>query len=138
MKEVFRYLSLMIMALGVFLPLGAQNLDSLYNRLDEAIAATPQYIAAKEERIAALRQQMEQARDDESRYRTARSLYQEYMPFINDSAIVYLQTCIRLCEKMDRTSDAAECRSLLALQCSNTGMFDEAQAILQEVNVNVI
>ena len=114
--------------------LQAANIDSLFRCLDQAIAQTPRYIEEKESRIEALRHQLVQARNDRQRFQLANSLYQEYMPFINDSAIVYLQTCIRLCEQMGEQSRAAECRSLLALQCSNTGMFDEAQAILQEVD----
>ena len=133
-SRTLQHLMALLVALAATLPAGAQNLDSLYHCLDEAIAATPQYVAEKEKRIDTLKQQMLKATDNEARYRTARSLYQEYMPFINDSAIVYLQTCIALSEQMGRASDAAECRSLLALQCSNTGMFDEAQAILQQVN----
>ena len=116
----------------------AQSLDSLFRSLDVAIAAMPQYVAAKEDRIAALKSQMNQTRDVATRYRLARSLYQEYMPYVNDSAIVCLQTCITLSEQMGQPSRAAECRALLALQCSNTGMFDEAQSILEQVDASNI
>lgn len=116
----------------------AQDLDSLFRCLDEAIDNTPNYIAEKEKRIDDLKRQMKHAQELSERYKLVRSLYQEYMPFVNDSAIVYLQECIRLSEQMGNRSQAAECRSLLALQCSNTGMFDEAQVILQEVKLDGI
>ena len=134
MNRMIRFTILLGMLFLLAMPLSAQNLDSLYRCLDEAIAATPQYVAAKEQRIADLKRQVSQARDKETRYRLTRSLYQEYMPYVNDSAIVCLQTCIALSEQMGQRSQAAECRALLALQCSNTGMFDEAQAILQQVD----
>ena len=111
----------------------AQDLDSLYRCLDVAIENTPNYIDAKEKRIGELKLKAKKAAGLYERYELARELYQEYMPYVNDSAIVCLQECIRLCEQMGEKSRAAECRALLALQCSNTGMFDEAQAILQEV-----
>ena len=116
----------------------AQNLDSLYHCLDMAIEETPNYIAAKEKRIEELKLKAKKAVGASERYELTKALYQEYMPYVNDSAIVFMQECIRLCEQMGERSRAAECRALLALQCSNTGMFDEAQAILEEVPVEGI
>ena len=137
MRVLLRLLSV-VLASVLAGHLQAQNLDSLYRCLDEAIAATSSFVDAKEQRIDKLKQQYGRSTDAKTRYDLARSLYQEYMPFINDSAIVYLQTCIRLCEQMGERSRADECRGLLALQCSNTGMFDEAQAILEEVQPKAI
>ena len=116
----------------------AQNIDSLYRCLDIAIAETPKYIESKESRIAELKGRLHKSSDKKESYELSYSLYQEYMPYINDSAIVYLQTCISLSKQLGERSRAAGCRALLALQCSNTGMFDEAQAILQEVNITNI
>ena len=133
MKLSPRLYALLLLCVNVCI-LHAQNLDSLFHCLDMAIDNTPNYIAEKEKRIDDLKKKVHHARELSEHYHLARSLYQEYMPFVNDSAIVYLQECIRLSEQMGNRSQADECRSLLALQCSNTGMFDEAQVILQEVN----
>lgn len=115
-------------------PLPAQDLDSLYDCLDEAIGATAQYVSTKEERISMLKGELGKTLDSRLRFGIARSIYEEYMPYVNDSAIVWLERCIALSERCGEYSRAAECRALLALQCSNTGMFDEAQSILNEVH----
>lgn len=107
--------------------------DSLYRQLDEAIAHSADYVAVKERAIAALRRRLRDAGNDADRYVLSRQMYDEYMPYLNDSAVVWIQQCIVLAERVGRRQDAAECRALLALQCSNTGMFDEAQAVLGEI-----
>ena len=65
------------------------RLDSLYARLDKAIASSDAYVARREARIAALRQRMGKARGAEA-YGVAMSLYAEYKPYMNDSALVWL------------------------------------------------
>lgn len=107
--------------------------DSLYRCLDEAIAHSADYVAEKQRAISGLRMRLRNSVNDADRYVLSRQLYDEYMPFLNDSAIVWIQQCITLAERIGRKQDAAECRALLALQCSNTGMFDEAQAVLREI-----
>lgn len=77
--------------------------------------------------------ELAQANDDELRYDLSFRLYDKYRPFINDSAIYYLNQCITLAERLQHPSRAGECRSLLALRCSNAGMYDEALEILQQI-----
>ncbi|MBR5687058.1 MAG: transcriptional regulator [Prevotella sp.] len=108
-------------------------LDSLYQCLDEEIERFPEYVSMHEKEVALLTHELNQATDDELRYDLSFRLYDKYRAFINDSAIYYLNQCIGLAERLQQTSRAGECRSLLALRCSNAGMYDEAQEILQQI-----
>ena len=50
----------------------------------------------------------------------------------------FLRQCISLADKMGDQSSAVRCRSLLAIRCSNIGMYDEALNILDSINVQHI
>lgn len=108
-------------------------LDSLYQCLDKEIERFPEYVAMHDKEVALLTNELAQANDDELRYDLSFRLYDKYRPFINDSAIYYLNQCITLAERLQHPSRAGECRSLLALRCSNAGMYDEALEILQQI-----
>lgn len=108
-------------------------LDSLYQCLDKEIEHFPEYVAMHDKEVALLTNELALANDDELRYDLSFRLYDKYRPFINDSAIYYLNQCITLAERLRHPSRAGECRSLLALRCSNAGMYDEALEILQQI-----
>ncbi len=109
------------------------NLDSLYRCLDHEIVAFPRYVAVHDQKVASLTHELAEAKDDSLRYRLSYQLYDLYRAFVNDSAIYYLRQCIRIAEQTGNRAQVGECRSLLALRCSNTGMYDEALEILQQV-----
>ena len=109
-------------------------LDSLYQCLDDEIERFPEYVANHDKEVALLTHELDQAHDEELRYDLSYRLYDKYRAFINDSAIYYLNQCIRLAERLNRPARAGECRSLLALRCSNAGMYDEALEILSQIN----
>lgn len=108
--------------------------DYLISQVDEAVNRSDEYIAQKEKRITLLRTQLRQIRDADGEYQTAFRLYEEYKPFINDSAIFYLNRCIAMATALNNRQHANLCRSLLALRCSNTGMYNEALTVLGQIN----
>ena len=113
--------------------LPAQNLDSLYRCLDKEIVKFPQYVAQHDMVVADLQERLASATDDAGRYALNFQLYEKYFPFKNDSAVYYLRQCIELANRMEQPEKADLCASLMALRCSNTGMYDEALNILSEV-----
>ena len=113
--------------------LPAQNLDSLYRCLDKEIVKFPQYVAQHDMVVADLQERLVSATDDAGRYALNFQLYEKYFPFKNDSAVYYLRQCIELANRMEQPEKADLCASLMALRCSNTGMYDEALNILSEV-----
>ena len=119
-------------------PLGvlAQNLDSLYRCLDHEIELFPQYVARHGQVVAQLQDKLKKATDDASRYELNYQLYEKYFPFKNDSAIFYLRNCMQLARQMGQSEKADLCSSLMALRCSNTGMYDEALNILSDIKTH--
>ncbi|MBR4389475.1 MAG: transcriptional regulator [Prevotella sp.] len=109
------------------------NLDSLYRCLDDEIARFPEYVAMHDREVALLTDELKLAKDDALRFDLNFRLYDKYRPFINDSAVYYLRQCIQLADALHNRSKMNECQSLLALRCSNTGMYDEALEILNNV-----
>lgn len=110
------------------------KLDSLLHAIDRSMDDAQRYVAIRERHITQLKGQYEEAVDDRSRYNIAYSLYEGYKPFVNDSAVFYLDRCIALASRMNDVAKVNECRAWLALRCSNTGMYDEALAVLDEVD----
>ena len=112
----------------------AASIDSILQCIDEAIAASDQYVQKKEERIAYLKSRADQAETLSAKYELTYQLYAEYLPFVNDSAIYYLERCADIAQKMGDESKAGGCLSLTALCCSNAGMYVESEAILKNID----
>lgn len=85
------------------LPCEAQSkksVDSLLHCIDEAIDNSAIYVGKKEQQISKLKKDLSEAKTDYEQYLTSFKLYEEYTPFINDSAIYYLNHCISIARKM--------------------------------------
>ena len=112
----------------------AASIDSILHCIDEAISASNQYVQKKKERIAYLKSRADQAETLSAKYELTYQLYTEYLPFVNDSAIYYLERCSDIALQMGDDSKAGGCLSLTALCCSNAGMYVESEAILKTIN----
>ena len=115
-----------------------ENIDNLYSQLDDAIAHSAQFIKQKEDRIAHLRQIAKQEKDLHVRMNTYHQLFEEYQTYKSDSAVYYLQECIRLAEKTSQPSLANDYHTQLAFQYSKTGNFTEALTLLDGINKKVL
>lgn len=120
----------------IFLPsiLWAQNIDieSRYQEIDKAIAEAHNYIAQREAQISTARHAFLQA-TGKQKYEEGFRLYELYRPFVSDSAIYFLRQCIALAEEQGDLSASIQCLSLLAIRCTNIGMYDEALNILDSI-----
>ena len=102
------------------------DLEALYQKIDEVISESPQYVAEREQHITVCRDSFLKAESPEQRFLKAEELFHLYQPYRNDSALYYADLCISLAESIHRPDLAGRFRSLLALQCSNTGMEAES------------
>ena len=118
--------SLMVFAQG-------RDLEGLYRQIDEAIAESPRFVAQREAKITAARHAYEQA-SGRQKYEAGFHLYELYRPFVSDSAIYFLRECIGLAEGLGDEAASVRCRSLLAIRCSNIGLYDEALNILDSIS----
>lgn len=112
----------------------AASIDSILQCIDKAISVSDQYVQKKKERIAYLKSRADQAETLSAKYELTYQLYTEYLPFVNDSAIYYLERCSDIALQMGDDSKAGGCLSLTALCCSNAGMYVESEAILKTIN----
>ena len=114
--------------------LQSADFEKRYRLIDEAIAESPRYVDQREAKITAARLAFEQA-GGQQKYDESFRLYLLYRPFVSDSAIYFLNQCICLAEEMGNESASVRCRSLLAIRCSNIGLYDEALSILDSIRV---
>lgn len=110
------------------------DLELIYHQLDEAIKHTDQYVQEREDRISKYKTALEVTQDAKAQFEMCRHLYDEYQPYMNDSAIYYIGRCISLAEQLGDQTAADECMLLLAYQCSETGMYHEAVDILNDLD----
>ena len=110
------------------------DLEKLYCQLDEAIKQSDRYVAMREERIQKYKSALEVTHDPDAQYEMCRRLYDEYHPYMNDSAIYYIDRCISLAEKRGDPKSVEECKILLAYQCTESGMYHEAMDILRSLD----
>ena len=114
----------------------AQNLQQMLQEIDQALVEWPQYVAHHEARIGEARHNYEMAHQMASRYDAALKLYELYKPFVSDSAIFFLRESIKLADLMGNSRESIYCRSLMAMRCTNIGMYDEALMTLDSINTD--
>ena len=133
MKRTFYTLLLLLVTAS---PSFAQqvDIDSALLCLDRAIKQSPQFVQEKQQTIDRLTAKLDAATDTRARFRLSHELFEEYLAFVNDSAIHYLEQSARLAERLGDMSLAGECLAELSFQYSNTGMYDEALFTLRRIN----
>ena len=109
------------------------NLDSLYRVLDAAIDSADIYLGRKIAKFDSMKAAYRAAVTDSDRFRCAMEIYDEYVPFENDSALAYQYTCIDLADRMGRADLKAEVTVALAYQLANSGFYNEARLHFDEV-----
>ena len=105
-----------------------------YRDIDEAIEHSPAYVAQHEKEIAKVRAALDKEKTEEGRFKQNYRLYELYKPFVSDSAMYFLRSCIHQADRQGWRSESVRCRSLLAIRCSNIGMYDEGLAILDSID----
>ena len=129
-----RLLTIILLLLPIVLCAQQVDIESRYKQIDEAIAESPRYVAQREAKITAARNAYEQT-NGQQKYEESYRLYELYRPFVSDSAIYFLRQCITLAEELGDHNSSVRCRSLLAIRCSNTGLYDEALNILDSISL---
>lgn len=111
-----------------------ENIKQLYQQLDQAIAEAPEFVKQKDLRIEQLKQSVSGNSGKSHLLNLYQQLYEEYKSYKSDSAVFYLQQCIRLTEKEQMPAATADFRALLAYQYSTSGAFAEALTLLNAIH----
>ncbi len=114
----------------------SHNLDSIYSCLDNEIIHANKYVAKKKAVINLLKKQLDRASENTLKYAICYQLYEEYRPFENKMAMLYLNQCQSIAEASNNRNNVNECLARLSLCCSNTGLYDEAEKFLLQINVD--
>ena len=116
----------------------ADDLWSLYEQLDEAIAHVDDYVAAHSRQVYRLKDRLRSTSDSLERFRLEMTISESYRKTMNDSAIHYIDHCITLAEGLGDRIRVDECCIQLAWQCTEAGMYHEAMDILHGIDATQI
>ena len=114
------------------------NMDSLYRVLDAAIDSSSIYKKQKLDAINTLEKQYAAVRNDQDRYQFALSLFREYIAFVNDSALNYIQVCMECAERMGRKDLQTQSELSLAYQLADTGFYPEAEIHFKAISKDLL
>lgn len=109
--------------------------DSLLDKLSESIAAYQRYVDVRESRIAFLKNRMKHV-DTLSKecYQLHLDLYNEYKPYICDSAIFYLNKNLYWAEMNRDIRKSDDTKLLLSYYMASAGMYKEATDLLESID----
>ena len=110
------------------------DLTSYCKAVDEAIAHSADYVAAHEKKISETKRALAFETTPKNKYQINFQLYELYRAFVSDSAMYNLTECIKLADQLGDASGAVKCRALMAIRCSNIGMYDEALNTLDSIH----
>ena len=110
-----------------------ESLESLLQRLDNAVEHCEQYRKVREERISALKSAFGTAKIWAERNTIISRLCEEYRTYNNDSAIVWLQRGIDAATAAGDMRSANLNRCRLARQYIKAGYYAECQMIIDSV-----
>ncbi len=103
-------------------------------RLDSAISERPRIMAAKEKVLSELRASIVSQPKEEERLKLFEQMYQEYLTYRYDSALVYVQQSLNLAKKLG--NDTCYQRAVInyALLDARGGFYSEAADYLGRIN----
>ena len=110
------------------------NIEQLFQSLDDAIVRSADYVKVREDRIHNLEQKLNVAKKVSEKYNACFALFEEYRSYKNDIAIEYINKCVELAIKIGDKQKEENAKSLLAFQESTTGNYAESYDLLKSVN----
>lgn len=132
-RKTLFFMFLVLLSTSVFAN-PTDNIEQLFQSLDDAIAHSPDYVKVREDRIHNLDQKLKVAKKVSEKYNACFALFEEYRSYKNDIAIKYINRCVELAIKMGDKQKEENAKSLLAFQESTTGNFAESYDLLKSVN----
>ena len=132
-RKTLFFMFLVLLSTSVFAT-PTDNIEQLFQSLDDAIVHSPDYVKVREDRIHNLEQKLKEAKKVSEKYNACFALFEEYRSYKNDIAIKYINQCVELAIKMGDKQKEENAKSLLAFQESTTGNFAESYDLLKSVN----
>lgn len=110
------------------------EIEALATRLDTMLTHTDEYMAARERNIARLRKAYGQATDVEHRYWLAADIFDEYGAYDSDSALAWVERCMKLSDAMGRPDLTTDMLLNKSYIYTATGLLDQARVAIESVD----
>lgn len=107
------------------------EIEALATRLDTMLTHTDEYMAARERNIARLRKAYGQATDVEHRYWLAADIFDEYGAYDSDSALAWVERCMKLSDAMGRPDLTTDMLLNKSYIYTATGLLDQARVAIE-------
>ena len=133
LRKTLFFMFLVLLSTSVFAT-PTDNIEQLFQSLDDAIVHSADYVKVREDRIHNLEQKLKVAKKVSEKYNACFALFEEYRSYKNDIAIEYINKCVELAIKMGDKQKEENAKSLLAFQESTTGNYAESYDLLKSVN----
>lgn len=135
---LFLSLALFFHAVGARAAVDEARIAEVLRSVDAVVANSSEFIVKKEGEITLMRTALDKSQSGMARYELAYGLYEEYRPFLKDSALVYLDVCIEAARKYGDYDKMALCMAKKAHICSNAGMYVESLGLLAQIDTAMI
>lgn len=112
------------------------EISGLLDTLDSLLSDNRSYLKAKEDKIKSLRDGLKTAVDPERRFWLTADLYDEYSAYDSDSALYYADLAKQFAHELNRPDLENEMKLNRSYVLSATGLLDDAEACLREMNVD--
>ena len=132
-RKTLFFMFLVLLSTSVFAN-PTDNIEQLFQSLDDAIVHSADYVKVREDRIHNLEQKLKVAKKVSEKYNACFALFEEYRSYKNDIAIEYINKCVELAIKIGDKQKEENAKSLLAFQESTTGNYAESYDLLKSVN----
>lgn len=136
MKNVTYLLTLFLLALATPLPADKNDNEEVLERLDRLIDRKHTFHVQKEKKVAELKLRLHRSRDNREKYELCGDLFSEYLHYQADSALYYINGRLKLLPLLDSPELRNEIIINRAEVMGVMGMYNEAQAQLEQVNTS--
>lgn len=109
-------------------------MDSIFDKLNDALKNKQKYVLLKEERILNFKKIKSEDLSKEQEYNYNKTLYAEYQKFNSDSAILYVKKNLVIAKELQNSALLDLAQLQLANLYSSSGKYRESEAILKSIN----
>ena len=138
--NLIRILTFSVLFFGTISYIAAQNdpqEERLLNELDATLLKYPKYIRQKKAQILELHKYETSTRDNEQKYWINKLLYEAYVSFEADSALIYAQKNLELSQRMGNKERETLWKIYKTYMAASTGLVLSASSDLEQLRPDI-
>lgn len=138
--NLIRILTFSVLFFGTISYIAAQNdpqEERLLNELDATLLKYPKYIRQKKAQILELHKYETSTRDNEQKYWINKLLYEAYVSFEADSALIYAQKNLELSQRMGNKERETLWKIYKTYMAASTGLVLRASSDLEQLRPDI-